>query len=329
MKVIKKILPLILMFSLCMMIPVCGGAAQESEQDGSEEKVIPPDSADTTADVLVVFFSATGTTKGVAEKIAALENADTYEIIAAQEYSEDDLDYNDPDSRTTIEQDNPDCRPEISGELPDLSGYSKIYIGYPIWWGQAPRILDTFVESCDFESKIIIPFCTSGSSGIGKSSLNLEKNAGSGDWMQGERFSGNVSDEDLQEWIDGFPSGASEEDAMIMMINDTKVNVKWEDNDSVKELMELAGSGITISMSMYGGFEQVGSIGKDITRNDEQTTTEPGDIVLYSGNQLVVFYGSNSWAYTRLGKIDLSETELNELLGNGDVTIKLGMENEG
>ena len=113
---------------------------------------------------------------------------------------------------------------------------------------------------------------------------------------------------------------------MIMTIGNTKVDVSWEDNDSVRELRELASSGITIQMSMYGGFEQVGSIGQSLSRNDKQTTTEPGDIVLYSGNQLVVFYGSNSWSYTRLGKINLSEEELNSLLGNGDVAITLSME---
>ena len=113
---------------------------------------------------------------------------------------------------------------------------------------------------------------------------------------------------------------------MIMTIGNTKVDVSWEDNDSVRELRELASSGITIQMSMYGGFEQVGSIGQSLSRNDKQTTTEPGDIVLYSGNQLVVFYGSNSWSYTRLGKINLSDEELENLLGNGDVAITLSME---
>ena len=118
-----------------------------------------------------------------------------------------------------------------------------------------------------------------------------------------------------------------EKDAnMIMTIGDTKVDVSWEDNDSVRELRELAEKNHLIQMSMYGGFEQVGSIGQSVTRNDKQTTTEPGDIVLYSGNQLVVFYGSNSWSYTRLGKINLSDEELENLLGNGDVTITLRME---
>ena len=118
-----------------------------------------------------------------------------------------------------------------------------------------------------------------------------------------------------------------EKDAnMIMTIGDTKVDVSWEDNDSVRELKELAEKKLLIQMSMYGGFEQVGSIGQSVTRNDKQTTTEPGDIVLYSGNQLVVFYGSNSWSYTRLGKINLSDEELENLLGNGDVTITLSIE---
>ena len=110
---------------------------------------------------------------------------------------------------------------------------------------------------------------------------------------------------------------------MIMIIGDTEVPVIWEDNASVTELSDLAKEGLKIPMSMYGGFEQVGSIGHSITRNDKQTTTSAGDIVLYSGNQLVVFYGSNSWAYTRLGRIDLSQDELTKLLSDGDVAITL------
>ena len=108
------------------------------------------------------------------------------------------------------------------------------------------------------------------------------------------------------------------------MIGDTIVPVKWENNESVRALTELAaGEGLTISMSMYGGFEQVGSIGQSIVRNDRQMKTAAGDIVLYAGDQIVLFYGSNSWAYTRLGHMELSKPELKELLGNGDVTIRI------
>ena len=119
---------------------------------------------------------------------------------------------------------------------------------------------------------------------------------------------------------------SEEPEEMQMQIGDTVVTVKWENNESVKALRELAGDQpLTVEMSMYGGFEQVGSIGQRLPRNDVQTTTSAGDIVLYSGNQIVVFYGSNSWAYTRLGRItDKTAEELTALLGNGDVTITIG-----
>ena len=113
---------------------------------------------------------------------------------------------------------------------------------------------------------------------------------------------------------------------MQMMIGETPVTVAWEDNASVEALKTLAAEGLTIEMSMYGGFEQVGSIGQSLPRDDRQTTTNSGDIVLYSGNQLVVFYGNNSWAYTRLGHItDQTSEQMKALLGNGDVTITLSI----
>ena len=124
-------------------------------------------------------------------------------------------------------------------------------------------------------------------------------------------------------------SKAESEDAetMRMKIGETDVEVAWEDNESVEALKELARDGLHIQMSMYGGFEQVGPIGKSLPREDRQTTTQAGDIVLYSGNQLVVFYASNAWAYTRLGRIvDKSASELSELLGNGDVGVMLTLE---
>ena len=100
----------------------------------------------------------------------------------------------------------------------------------------------------------------------------------------------------------------------------------WEENDSVNALKILAEKEpLAIQMSMYGGFEQVGPIGQDIVSNDQQTTTQAGDVVLYSGDQIVVFYGSNSWAYTRLGHVDLSQKEMEDLLGNGDVMLTLQM----
>ena len=152
-------------------------------------------------DVLVVYFSATGTTKGVAEKIAAITDADLYEILAADDYSDADLNWNDRNSRTTLEQNDRSFRTEIGSYPVNLEGYSTIYIGYPIWWGEAQRIMDTFVETYDFEDITLIPFCTSASSGIGRSGKILEENAESGKWLEGRRFGGNVSEDDLRSWI--------------------------------------------------------------------------------------------------------------------------------
>ena len=154
--------------------------------------------------VLVAVFSATGTTKGVAEKIAAIENADHYEIKAAREYTAADLNWNDRNSRSTKEQNDGSVRPEIGSERISLDGYEKIYIGYPIWWGEEPRIMDTFVESYDFGGITMIPFCTSSSSGIGRSGKNLADNAKSGTWLDGRRFSGGVSESELRSWINGL-----------------------------------------------------------------------------------------------------------------------------
>ena len=115
-----------------------------------------------------------------------------------------------------------------------------------------------------------------------------------------------------------------EKECMKLYFNDTEVPVIWEDNQTVQELIEESGKGdVVVQMSMYSDNEQVGSLGKSYTKNDEQITTHSGDIVLYSGDKIVVFYGSNSWAYTRLGKMNIPEGDVTELLSNRDITLKI------
>ena len=182
-----------LFLMICLMSVFCGFSvvsAERAEQSPVEER-----------DVLVVYFSATGTTKGVAEKIAELTDADIFEIVPAEPYTSADLNWNDRNSRTSVETDDPSCRPEIDGEPVDLEGYSTIFIGYPIWWGDIPRIMSTFVESYDFGEITMIPFCTSASSGVGQSDKHLEEQAGSGKWLKGTRLQGNISEEALMSWI--------------------------------------------------------------------------------------------------------------------------------
>ena len=123
------------------------------------------------------------------------------------------------------------------------------------------------------------------------------------------------------DWTGEVVTEEAKDTAMTLTIDGKEMPVTWEDNASVKELKEICP--LTVNLSMYGGFEQVGSIGQSINRDDKQISTKFGDIVLYSGNQIVVFYGSNFWAYTKLGHIDLSEEELTQLLGNGDVVLEI------
>ncbi len=156
------------------------------------------------SEVLVVYFSATGTTKGVAEKLAALTGGELYEIVPAEPYSAADLNWNDRNSRSTIEQNDKATRPAIGSDALDPAGYSTVYIGFPIWWGEEPRIMDTFVESYDFDGVTLIPFCTSSSSGIGRSGRNLAENAKSGNWLEGKRFGAGVTEAELRAWIDSL-----------------------------------------------------------------------------------------------------------------------------
>jgi len=156
------------------------------------------------SDALVVYFSCTGTTKGVAEKLAKVTGADLYEIVPAVPYTDEDLNYSDRSTRATSEQDHPDTRPEIGGEDIDLAGYNTVYIGYPIWWGEEPRILCTFVEAHDFTGMTVIPFCTSGGSGIGRSGRDLAELAGTGTWLDGARHSGSISEDELLAWVNGL-----------------------------------------------------------------------------------------------------------------------------
>lgn len=154
--------------------------------------------------VLVAYFSATNNTEGVAGHISDALDADVYEIIPAVPYTSADLNYNDSSSRATVEMNDLNARPEISGSVRNMDDYDIIFLGYPIWWGQAPRIISTFLESYDFDGKTIVPFCTSVSSGIGSSASNLHGLTPGADWLPGQRFSAGASRNTVVSWINGL-----------------------------------------------------------------------------------------------------------------------------
>ena len=178
--------------------------ADKSTNEQIDAKSDDTHKTESASDTIVVYFSATGTTKGVAERIANVTDADIFEIIPEEPYSDADLDWNDNNSRTTIEMNDPDVRPAIANDTVDLNGYTTLYIGYPIWWGDAPRIMSTFVEAHDFDDKTVIPFCTSGGSGIGRSGSNLASQAGSGNWLDGDRLDAGISESEIKDWINNM-----------------------------------------------------------------------------------------------------------------------------
>lgn len=181
------------------------GDAQTENAGLSETQKPEADTSETQGNkVLVAYFSATGTTEGVAEHIANGLNADIYEIIPEEPYTDADLNYNDNNSRSTIEMNDPFSRPAISGSVENMEQYDIVFIGYPIWWGEAPRIVSTFVESYDFSGKTVIPFCTSGGSGVGSSATNLEQLISDATWMEGRRLHGSDSQETVMEWVNGL-----------------------------------------------------------------------------------------------------------------------------
>ena len=305
-----------------------------SEQPGTGPSAEPTEPTEPQGPkILVAVFSATGNTAPLAETVAELLGADLYVIVPAQPYTEADLAYY-TGGRCDQEQADPDCRPAIDGQVEDMARYDTVVIAHPIWHGQAPRIISTFLESCDFSGKTLTTFCTSMSSPLGSSADNLHGLVPQDvTWLESRRFPAGASREDLAAWLTEIGLLKPEQTegmTMQMLINDTPVTVQWEENESVAALMELVREGpLTVSMSPYGGFEQVGPIGQSLPRSDVQTVTQAGDLVLYSGNQLVVFYGSNTWAYTRLGRItDKTPAELASLLGDGAVTVTLSMPNE-
>jgi flavodoxin len=154
--------------------------------------------------VLVAYFSATGTTRPLAEYAADILNADLYEIIAAEPYTDADLAYY-TGGRADQEQNDPSARPGISGSVENLAQYDTILLGYPIWHGQAPRIIRTFLESHDFSGKTIIPFCTSHSSGAGSSADNLHSLCSdTAEWMGATRFAGGTSKSEIAAWLDSM-----------------------------------------------------------------------------------------------------------------------------
>lgn len=151
---------------------------------------------------LVAFFSATGATAAIGKIIASATHADIFEINPAQPYNKADLDWNNPKSRTTLEQNDKACRPAISGKVGDMAEYKTIFLGFPIWWYDAPRIILSFLDEYDFTGKVIIPFATSGSSGLANIPDHLKAICPDAHWLPGKRFAAGATQKEVEDWVE-------------------------------------------------------------------------------------------------------------------------------
>ena len=216
--IFKRLSSLLLACVMLFSLAACGQAAPSTEDEAQApvetsqptentptEETAP---ADETAggSVLVAYFSATGNTEAAAGYIADALGADTFEITPAEPYTSDDLNWSDEDSRVSREHEDPSLQTvELAETTPEnWENYDTVFIGYPIWWGIAAWPVSSFVAANDFTGKTVIPFCTSSSSGLGESGALLEQAAGTGEWLDGQRFSGSVSESDVAQWLDSL-----------------------------------------------------------------------------------------------------------------------------
>lgn len=153
------------------------------------------------SNILITYFSASGVTKSEAERISKIVNGDLFEIEPKEKYTKEDLDWRNKQSRSSVEMQNKSFRPEIKEDNLDISNYDTILIGFPIWWGVAPTVVNTFIESKNFSGKNLIPFCTSGGSGMLYCENDLKKTYPNYNWKQGKRILGNETDEEIINWI--------------------------------------------------------------------------------------------------------------------------------
>ena len=200
---IKKALTFVLTAVFALSLLTGCQSNNETTQTNEQPQNTETETSNQSRKTLVVYYSATGNTKAVAEMIAEETNGDLFEIQPQDPYSDEDLNWTDENSRVTREYENEDERNVelVSTTVDNWEDYDTVFVGYPIWWGIAAWPVNTFVENTDFDSKTVIPFCTSSSSGLGQSGELLAQAAGSGDWQEGQRFQSRTSASEVQEWL--------------------------------------------------------------------------------------------------------------------------------
>lgn len=285
---------------------------------------------------LIAYFSATGNTESIANHLDAILDADLYEIIPQEPYTAADLNYGSSNSRAEQEINDPNARPAISGQVDNMEDYDVIFLGYPIWWGQASKVVYTFLESYDLSGKTIVPFCTSASSGIGSSASNLHGLAPDANWLDGQRFSGNASQSTVESWVNGLDlpqrsaadasSDASAATQLRLSFDGQEAIVTLEDNATTRDLLSMLP--MTLTFEDYAGSEKISYLPRDLSTDGAPGTYDPevGDLILYApwGN-LAIFYrdaGSSSGPVP-MGHVESGLKLLAAMDGDFEVTVSV------
>ena len=275
--------------------------------------------------MLVAYFSWTNNTEGIANHIADITGADKFEIIPVEPYGEENNNYYDQSTRAYKEQYDDSARPEISGTVQNMEQYDVVFLGFPIWYGKAPKLIYTFLESYDFEGKMVVPFCTSGSSGI--STRELVPLAPEANWLDGRRFSGGASRSTVEEWVNSLDIEIEEEpevtdNKMTITVGGAAFIATLEDSPAAAEFKKLLP--MTLRMSELNGNEKYYYLDADLpSAASNPGTIHEGDIMLYGSNCVVIFYKTfnTSYSYTKIGHID-DTAGLSAAVGRDDVSVE-------
>ena len=340
----KRIFAVLTTLLLLGTLTACGGTENQTPPDlsqAAQKENLPEGEPTSTTDgsapttdgetrVLVAYFSATGNTEHIARYIQTVLDADLYEIVPEEPYTDDDLNYGDDTCRANREQNDSDTRPAIAGTLEHPEDYDVVFLGYPIWWGQAPKIICTFLESYDFGGVTIVPFCTSGSSGIGSSAENLYALAPDANWLSGQRFSGNASQEEVAAWVEelGLPqsSAVEGETQLLLTFEGGEAVISLENNATTQDFLTMLPA--TLTFEDYAGSEKISYLDQQLSTADRPASYDPqiGDIALYIpwGN-LAIFYGDigNSSDLVPMGKVISGLELLSAMEGEFEVSVSV------
>ena len=270
--------------------------------------------------ILVAYFSFTNTTKGIAESMADILGADLYQITPAEAYTSDNNNYYDESTRAYQEQYGPaSARPEINTTLSNTD-YDIVLIGFPIWYGKVPRVILSFLDAYDFGGKTVIPFCTSGSSGIGASQTELQNIYPDINWKTGARLNGYTADQ-LKTWLAGL---GIQNSSFQLTIGDTVFAAELANNATAQAFNALLP--LTLNMTELNGNEKYNYLSTTLPTNPScPGTIHNGDILLYGNKCVVVFYKTfnTSYSYTKIGRIT-DPSALENVVGSGAVSIRFG-----